>query len=179
MDRAPADVRLSKLLSLVLRHRPGVIGIQLDGAGWVDIDTLLAALRRYGRPLNRADLDQIVAGTDKRRFEVRDGRIRAAQGHSVPIDLKLTPSAPPDVLFHGTVAQFLPAIRTEGLVSGGRQHVHLSPDERTATVVGRRRGEPVVLRIDAAGMHAAGHDFFLAANGVWLTEHVPPQWIVE
>jgi putative RNA 2'-phosphotransferase len=179
MHRAPVEVSRSKLLALVLRHRPAVIGIELDSAGWVEIDTLLAALRRHGRPLTRTDLDRIVAGTDKRRFEVEEGRIRAAQGHSVSIDLQLEPSAPPSVLFHGTVSRFLPVIRAQGLLRRGRRHVHLSPDERTATVVGRRRGAPVVLRIDAAGMHAAGHEFFLAANGVWLTDHVPPQWIVE
>jgi putative RNA 2'-phosphotransferase len=84
---------------------------------------------------------------------------------------------PPDVLYHGTVARFLTGIRTQGLVRGRRHHVHLSPDHASAVAVGRRRGEPVVLRIDAAGMHVAGHAFYRAANGVWLTEHVPPQWI--
>jgi putative RNA 2'-phosphotransferase len=174
-----SDVGHSRLLSLVLRHRPGVLGIELDGAGWVEIETLLQALREYGRPLTSADLDRIVAGTDKRRFEVDSGRIRAAQGHSVPVDLQLDPIEPPAVLFHGTIARFLPAIRVHGLTRGRRQHVHLSPDEQTAVAVGRRRGEPVVLRIDAAGMHAAGHEFFRADNGVWLTGHVPLQWIVE
>jgi len=94
MDRVLADVRVSKLLSLVLRHRPGVIGIELDGAGWVDIDSLLVALQRYGRPITRADLDLIIGGANKRRFAVHDGRIRAAQGHSVSVDLRLDPARP-------------------------------------------------------------------------------------
>jgi putative RNA 2'-phosphotransferase len=170
-------VAASRRLALVLRHRPGLIGVMLDPAGWVEVDTLLAALARYGRPLSRTDLDRIVAGTDKRRYEVHGGRIRAAQGHSVPIDLELPPAVPPAVLYHGTVARFLPGIRRDGLRPGRRRHVHLSPDEHTATVVGRRRGSPVVLRVDAAGLHAAGHTFYRAANGVWLTDRVPPQWI--
>jgi putative RNA 2'-phosphotransferase len=76
------------------------------------------------------------------------------------------------------VAANLPGIRKLGLVRGRRHHVHLSPDHDTAVAVGWRRGVPVVLRIDAAGMHAAGHVFYRAANGVWLTDHVPPQYVV-
>ena len=141
------------------------------------MDTLLAALHARGRPLDRATLERIVAGTDKQRYELRAGRIRAAQGHSVPVELGLEPVSPPAVLFHGTVARNLPGIRATGLRPGQRHQVHLSPDEATARSVGGRRGEPVVLRVDAAGMHAAGFLFYRAANGVWLTDRVPPDWI--
>jgi putative RNA 2'-phosphotransferase len=171
------DVTTSKLLSLVLRHRPERIGLVLDAAGWVDIATLLAALTRHGHPLNREELDRVVAGSDKLRFEVDGARIRAAQGHSVAVDLQLAPSMPPAYLFHGTVSRFLDRIRSQGLHRGKRHHVHLSADAHTAAAVGRRRGVPVVLRIDAGGMHTAGHVFYIAANGVWLTDYVPPQWI--
>jgi putative RNA 2'-phosphotransferase len=167
----------SRYLSYVLRHRPDAIGIQLDGAGWVDIDILLAALARHGRPLAREELDRVMAGTDKRRFQTRDGRIRAAQGHTVPVDLGLLPVVPPAVLYHGTVARFLGRIQTEGLRAGRRSHVHLSADPRTAAAVGGRRGRPVILLVDAAGMHRHGHHFYRAANGVWLTDRVPPDWI--
>jgi putative RNA 2'-phosphotransferase len=170
-------VRVSKLLAAVLRHRPGSIGIALDDGGWVDIDTLLRALDAHGHAIDRADLDRVVAGTDKQRFQVEAGRIRAAQGHSVAVDLGLAPVPPPAVLFHGTVARFLPGIRARGLMPGGRRQVHLSADEPTARGVGARRGEPVVLRVDAGGMHARGHLFYRAANGVWLTDRVPPEWI--
>jgi len=175
----PDLTRTSKHLSYVLRHRPESIGVVLDGAGWVDIDVLMTALREHGRTVTRAELDRIVAGTDKRRFEVSGGRIRAAQGHSVDVDLELTPVRPPTVLYHGTVARFVAAIRTNGLRPGKRRHVHLSADTATAATVGARRGEPVILSIDAAGMHSDGHEFYLAANGVWLTDHVPPRWITE
>jgi putative RNA 2'-phosphotransferase len=171
------DVAVSRQLSYVLRHHPESIGIALDPAGWVDITVLLAALAAHGRPLHRPALDRIVAGNDKQRFEVRDERIRAAQGHSVDVALGLDPVVPPAVLFHGTVARNLAGIRADGLRPGRRQYVHLSPDERTATAVGARRGEPVILRVDAGAMHAAGLVFYRAANGVWLTDHVPPQWI--
>jgi putative RNA 2'-phosphotransferase len=175
---ATDDVTTSKLLSFVLRHRPSLLGVALDPSGWVDIEVLLDALERFGRPLARTELDRIVAGTDKQRFEVDGARIRAAQGHSIEVDLRLAPVPPPPELFHGTVARFLPAIRAQGLLRGRRQYVHLSIDEQTAATVARRRGVPVLLRIDAAGMHAAGHLFYRAANGVWLTDHVPPQWIL-
>jgi putative RNA 2'-phosphotransferase len=170
-------IRVSRLLSYVLRHNPSAIGIRLDAAGWVDVDELLAALAAHGRPISVETLHAVVAGTDKKRLELRDGRVRAAQGHSVPVDLGLDPSTPPDLLYHGTVARFLPGIRAHGLRPVLRLHVHLSVDEPTAAVVGARRGTPVILRIDAGGMHAAGYTFFRAANGVWLTATVPPQWI--
>jgi putative RNA 2'-phosphotransferase len=171
-------VTTSKLLSSVLRHRPSLLGITLDPSGWVDIELLLDAIERHGRPLARTDLDRIVAGTDKQRFEVDGARIRAAQGHSIDVDLRLAPVPPPPELFHGTVARNLAAIRAQGLLRGRRRHVHLSIDEQTATTVARRRGLPVLLRIDAAGMHAVGYLFYRAANGVWLTDRVPPPWIL-
>lgn len=170
-------VAVSRLLSYVLRHHPEAIGIRLDEGGWVDIDTLLAALARHGRPIGRELLEQVVAGTDKQRLEVSGGRIRAAQGHSVPVDLGLRPAPPPPVLYHGTVARLLDSIRTHGLTPGHRNHVHLSADPDAAAAVGARRGRAVVLRVDAAGMHRAGYRFYRAANGVWLTDHVPPRWI--
>jgi len=163
----------------VLRHHPERIGLALDPAGWIEVDALLAALAAHGRPLRRSELDRMVSTSDKQRFEVHGGRIRAAQGHSIPIDLGLPAMTPPPVLYHGTVDRFLASIRSHGLEPGSRQFVHLSTDEETAAGVGARRGRPVVLRIDAAGLHATGAPFYRAANGVWLTKHVPPQWIRE
>jgi putative RNA 2'-phosphotransferase len=169
----------SKLLAYVLRHHPEEFGVELDGAGWVAADDLLAALAARGRPISAARLRALVDAPGKRRFELVAGRVRAAQGHSVDVDLGLAPTAPPDVLYHGTVARFLPAIRREGLLRGRRRHVHLSVDVTTATEVGARRGDPVVLRVAAGPMHAAGHTFYLAANGVWLTATVPPAYLTE
>jgi putative RNA 2'-phosphotransferase len=167
----------SRFLAYVLRHDPGAIGIELDEGGWVGVDDLLSAVARHGRPLDAARLDRLVAGTGKRRFESAGGRIRAAQGHSIDVDLRLAPAVPPAVLHHGTVARFLPRIRRDGLLPRGRNHVHLSADAGTAAEVGARRGEPVVLRVDAAAMHADGHVFHVAANGVWLTARVPASYL--
>jgi putative RNA 2'-phosphotransferase len=174
-----AITRLSKFLSFVLRHEPQAIGLVLDGNGWARIDELLEKSRAHGQPLTRELLDTIVATSPKRRFAVSaDGqRIRASQGHSVEVDLGYAPATPPALLFHGTVAAALPAIRSEGLRKMQRHHVHLSGDEATARTVGARRGQPVVLRIAAGAMHAAGYVFYRSANGVWLTEQVPPQFI--
>jgi putative RNA 2'-phosphotransferase len=169
----------SKFLSFVLRHEPGAIGIALDGQGWVEIDHLVAQCQAHGKPLSRELLETIVATSPKQRFAIsEDGRrIRASQGHSVEVELGYEPAAPPAQLFHGTVASSLASIRATGLEQRERHHVHLSPDEATARTVGMRRGTPVVLRIAAARMHGAGHVFFLSANGVWLTEQVPPGYI--
>jgi putative RNA 2'-phosphotransferase len=167
----------SRFLTYVLRHHPEAVGLRLNPAGWVDIEDLLTALAAHGRALTRAELDHVVATSDKRRFEVHNGQIRAAQGHSVAVDLDLPALTPPAVLYHGTVARFLDSIHRQGLVRGRRQYVHLSPDIPTARTVGARRGTPVILAVDAAGAHAAGLVFHRAANGVWLTPHVPPGFL--
>ncbi|QSI49079.1 RNA 2'-phosphotransferase [Thermobispora bispora] len=170
-------VRISKYLAKHLRHRPERIGIELDAHGWVEIDALLAATAAHGFPISRDELEEVVARNDKRRFMIDGDRIRANQGHTVPVDLDLPVVEPPPLLYHGTVARNLPAIRMEGLRRMARHHVHLSPDRETARAVGARRGEPVVLVVEAGAMHAAGHEFRVSANGVWLVHHVPPQFI--
>ncbi|MGW5265164.1 RNA 2'-phosphotransferase [Microbispora sp. NPDC004025] len=170
-------VRVSKYLAKHLRHQPEAIGIELDAHGWVDVDTLLTAAASHGFPISRAELEQAVAGNDKRRYVIDGGRIRASQGHSVRVDLGLPVVEPPPLLYHGTVARSVEAIRAEGLRPMARHHVHLSPDRETATRVGARRGKPVVLVVDAAAMRTAGHEFRVSANGVWLVDHVPPDFI--
>lgn len=169
----------SKFLSFVLRHSPETLGISLDVEGWVAIADLLSAIDRTERTIDHDLLLRIVHENDKQRFSISgDGlRIRANQGHSVAVDLGLAAQAPPIRLYHGTVSKFLGGIRADGLCAQGRHHVHLSADEATARMVARRRGDPVILRIDAETMSARGHDFFLSANGVWLTAHVPVEYI--
>lgn len=175
------SVRTSKFLSLVLRHEPARIGITLDDAGWTDVAALLAACAAHGVPLTRDELAEIVASSDKQRFALSaDGtRIRANQGHSVQVELGLTPVEPPTSLYHGTVDAALSSIREHGLVKGARHHVHLSADVETATKVGTRRGKPVILIVQAEAMAAAGHTFYRSDNGVWLVDHVPPEFILE
>ncbi|HEY1123189.1 MAG TPA: RNA 2'-phosphotransferase [Haloferula sp.] len=171
--------RISKFLSLVLRHEPGKIGIALDENGWTDTQELLRAAARHQVRFDQAKLLEIVHTCDKQRFALsEDGtRIRANQGHSVTVDLALAPKQPPESLYHGTVEKFLSSIRSTGLQKGERHHVHLSPDLKTATKVGERRGKPVILTIRAAAMANAGHPFFISDNGVWLTDAVPPEFI--
>jgi putative RNA 2'-phosphotransferase len=169
--------RASRWLAWALRHAPGEAGIDLDGNGWADVDRVVAAMRAAGIRLDRAGLDALVAADAKGRYTIAGDRIRANQGHSVPVDLGLEPVDPPATLWHGTVERSLPAILAGGLAPMGRHHVHLSPDPATARTVGARRGRPVVLLVDAAGMAAAGHRFWRSANGVWLVERVPPEFL--
>ncbi|MBN8214811.1 MAG: RNA 2'-phosphotransferase [Xanthomonadales bacterium] len=171
-------VSTSKFLSLVLRHRPEVIGLSLDEAGWADIDTLIR-LSQAHKPLTRALIEQVVEENSKQRFAISDDgrRIRANQGHSIEIELGLQPLAPPRLLYHGTATRFVEAIRREGLAKRSRQHVHLSADADTATAVGARHGQPAVLIVRAGEMAAAGHALFRSENGVWLTDAVPVEFI--
>lgn len=173
-DRA---VRISKFLALVLRHDPGAVGISLDEGGWADVDELIAACARAGCAFSRAELDQVVAANSKQRFAFsEDGRrIRASQGHSVDVDLGLAAAEPPPVLYHGTGSRTVGQILHEGLKPMSRQDVHLSADAETARRVGARHGRPAVLEVDAAALAGLGHVFRVSANGVWLTDRVPPE----
>jgi putative RNA 2'-phosphotransferase len=179
MDRV--DVKRSKRLAAVLRHHPESVGIELDRHGWVNVDRLLRALAAHGSPMSRQDLDRVVGSNDKQRFEWdRDAdRIRARQGHSIDVDLSLVPATPPDVLYHGTPTGNLESILAAGLERRGRHHVHLSADAATAHRVGGRRGAHVVLEVDAAAMARDGFVFYRSSNGVWLTDSVPPEYVVQ
>lgn len=168
--------RASKFLTLVLRHDPGRIGLSLGPGGWVATADLLKALSRHGMATTAEDLRTIVSIDDKRRFTLSDDgrRIRAAQGHSVAVDLGLQPLEPPEILFHGTATGTLDTIFREGLKPVSRTHVHLSVDVPTATRVGARHGRPIVLEVAAGSLHRSGSVFLCADNGVWLTDAVPP-----
>ena len=167
-------IKASKFLSLVLRHKPEKIGIQLDPHGWAKVSEILMNMN-----LTMEDLEHIVDTDSKQRYSFNDDKtlIRANQGHSIPIDLELKAIEPPETLYHGTVGKFLDSIRREGLRRQNRQYVHLSKDVETALAVGRRRGSPVVLRIASGRMYKDGFVFFLSENGVWLTDEVPSSYI--
>ncbi|MDJ1136150.1 RNA 2'-phosphotransferase [Streptomyces iconiensis] len=171
--------RISKYLARHLRHDPARIGLSLDAQGWADTGELLAAAAAHNFRFTREELEEVVARNDKKRYAFsEDGlRIRANQGHTVPVELDLPPLAPPAVLFHGTVARTLGAIRTEGLLPMARHAVHLSQDRETATRVGARRGRAVVLTVASGFMHTEGHVFRRSENGVWLAEAVPPRYL--
>jgi putative RNA 2'-phosphotransferase len=170
-------VKVSKYLARHLRHDPGRLGITLDRQGWVEIEELLRACARHAFRLTRDELMEVVARNDKQRFAIEGSRIRANQGHSVPVDLGLEPVAPPAVLFHGTASRNLDSIMASGLERRKRHHVHLHPDPGVAARVGGRHGRAVVLEVAAREMASDGHEFFRSSNGVWLTDVVPPRYL--
>ncbi len=172
-------ISTSKYLSLILRHDPQLIGLHLDEHGWASVEELLTKASAAGKDITPGLLFEVVKRNDKKRFAISDDglRIRANQGHSLAVKLGLDPCEPPLVLYHGTAAKNLVAIRQQGLLPGSRQHVHLSADTETARRVGSRHGQPVVLIIDAATMHKHDFAFFLSENHVWLTKCVPATYI--
>lgn len=170
-------IRMSKFLSLVLRHKPETIGITLGDGGWVEIDKLLAACKAHGRSIPRHVFDEIVATNEKKRFTVEGNKVRAAQGHSVDVDLGYEAKEPPELLYHGTVQPALAGIKQKGLIPGARQQVHLSKDTETATTVAQRRGTPVIITIRAKEAHDKGIKFYLADNGVWLADAIPYEYL--
>jgi putative RNA 2'-phosphotransferase len=172
-------ITVSKYLSKHLRHAPEALGLVLEPGGWVPVDTLLAASAGHGFPITRAELDHVVATSDKKRFafDPSGTKIRANQGHSTDVELQFTPTTPPSVLYHGTAEQNRGAIESGGLLKMRRHHVHLSADIETAVKVGSRHGRPLVFIVDAGRMVDDGLVFFVSENGVWLTDHVPAQYL--
>jgi len=173
------DTDVSKFMSLVLRHAPEEAGLVLDEAGWADLRALCSAIEtRFG--VSETDVRRIIDENEKKRFVLLGERVRAAQGHSVFVDIGLQASRPPPQLFHGTKASNRSAIMAEGLSKGRRHHVHLSIDRETAEqVAARRTGESLIFEVDACAMQAAGAEFFLSENGVWLTDAVPPKFLTS
>lgn len=171
--------KISKFLSLVLRHKPEVIGISLDQNGWVGVDVLLEAMNKNGKQVDRPLLEEVVATNNKKRFAFNEdkSKIRASQGHSVDIELGLKEIQPPDKLFHGTAKKNVDSIFKIGLEKRGRNHVHLSSDDITAIKVGGRHGKPVVLVVMSGEMHRDGMKFYRSENGVYLTDSVDPRYI--
>lgn len=173
------NTQISKFLSLVLRHKPEEIGLELDGNGWADVDVLIQRCNQHDVSLTVDVLKHIVDTNLKKRFAFNEDytKIRASQGHSVDVDLALKTVNPPAVLYHGTAERFASSILEMGLTKQERQHVHLSSDAETALNVGRRHGKPLVFEVSALQMVADGHEFFLSDNGVWLTDHVPVKYL--
>lgn len=166
-------------MSLILRHKPETIDAKLDTKGWLEIEILIAGIKRKGHQMNRDILEEIVRDNDKKRFILNKAgdKIRANQGHSIEVELDLTPIEPPEFLYHGTVQKFIDSIQEKGLMKMDRQHVHLSADRETAINVGGRRGKPIILKVRAGEMHRNDIPYYQSANGVWLTDTVKPEFI--
>ena len=173
-----SDKNTSKYISLILRHKPEVIGISLDEHGWAVVDDLIAGVSKT-HPLDMETLERIVAEDEKQRYSFNEDKtfIRANQGHSIPVDVELPEVTPPTVLYHGTGLKYKESIDKQGLIPKSRLYVHLSGDVDTARKVGQRHGKPVIYTVDAAAMHADGYTFYRSVNGVWLTKEVPVRYL--
>ena len=171
--------RISKILSLILRHRPEVVGITLDEGGWAKVDDLIQKVNAKGEKLTLEQLEFIVDNNDKKRFTFNDDKslIRASQGHSIEVDLGLQQKVPPNPLYHGTAVKNVESIEKHGLLKKNRNHVHLSDNTGLAIQVGQRHGKPIVFEIDTFTMINDGYSFFFSKNSVWLTEEVPVKYL--
>lgn len=168
----------SKYISLILRHKPDVIGITLDEHGWANVDELIAGVSKT-HPINMDILEQIVAEDEKQRYSFNEDKtlIRANQGHSIPVDVELEEKEPPEILFHGTGEKYVDSINKSGLIPKSRLYVHLSSNEEIAYKVGTRHGKPVIYKVKSKEMYQDGYKFFCSVNGVWLTKAVPVRYI--
>ena len=168
----------SKYMSLILRHKPEVIGITLDEHGWANVDELIDGISRT-HEFNMDILEEIVRTDEKQRYSFNEDKtlIRANQGHSIPVDVELDEVTPPEELWHGTATRFEASIDTQGLIPKSRLYVHLSKDRETAVKVGKRHGKPVLYIVKAGEMSRDGYKFYLSKNGVWLTKEVPVRYL--
>ncbi len=173
------EIKISKFLSLVLRHQPELIGIQLDQNGWADVALLIEKVNAHGIQLDQIILNHIVATNPKKRFAFNDAqdKIRASQGHSIEIELGYTNQQPPEILYHGTGEKSVASILQTGLQKRNRQHVHLSADITTAIKVGQRHGKPKIFKVLAQQMFNDNYMFYISDNGVWLTDNVPVTYL--
>ncbi len=169
----------SRFISLILRHKPETIGIELDEHGWANVEELIAGIAKQ-QEFSIEMLEEIVDTDNKQRYSFNEDKtlIRANQGHSIPVDVELTETTPPDVLYHGTGEKYVDSISNKGLIPKSRLYVHLSKDIETAISVGKRHGKPVVYKVDALQMNKNGYKFYLSANGVWLTKEVPVNYLM-
>lgn len=169
------DMRISKFMSLILRHKPEEIGAVLDEYGYINTLDLLKGLNNRGNKVSLDDILRIVEEDEKKRYSFNEDKtkIKANQGHSIEVNLELKSIKPPKALYHGTATRFSESICREGIKKQGRQYVHLSADIDTASKVGKRHGELVIFKINSEVMHKDGHKFFLSENKVWLTDYVP------
>lgn len=171
--------RVSIFISLVLRHKPDAAGIKLDEHGWANVDELISGINETGRVITMEMLEEIVATDSKQRYSFSDDKtlIRANQGHSVPVDVELKEQEPPEFLYHGTTDKFLESISENGIKHMSRLYVHLSSNIETAIKVGKRHGNPIVLKVRSGDMAKDGIKFYLSENGVWLTKYVDSKYV--
>ena len=170
--------KTSRFISMILRHKPGVIGITLDEHGWANVSELVEGENKV-HPLDMETLEEIVRTNEKQRFSFNEDKtkIRANQGHTIPVDVELEEKDPPEVLYHGTGEKYVESIDSTGLEPRQRLYVHLSTDKEMAAKVGQRHGKPVVYRVNSGQMAKNGYVFYLSVNGVWLTKAVPVQYL--
>ena len=170
---------LSRYMSLILRHKPEVIGITLDEHGWASVNDLICGIEKNNPGFNMDILEQIVRIDSKQRYSFNDDKslIRANQGHSVNVDVELKEKEPPEYLYHGTGEKYVKSINQDGLIPKSRLYVHLSKDIKTAENVGKRHGKEIIYRINSGRMYRNGYKFYLSENGIWLTKEAPVKYL--
>lgn len=170
---------ISKYMSLILRHKPDVIGIELDEHGWANVNDLISGIEKDNHGFNFELLEEIVRSDSKQRYSFNDDKsfIRANQGHSINVDVELKEKEPPEYLYHGTGEKYVKSINQDGLIPKSRLYVHLSKDIKTAENVGKRHGKEIIYRINSGRMYRNGYKFYLSENGIWLTKEAPVKYL--
>jgi putative RNA 2'-phosphotransferase len=176
-DKKKRD-RLSKFMSYILRHNALDYGLTLDSDGFVSLEELVNAIQQENQweDVSQEIIEQVVHECEKQRYEIIDTNIRARYGHSKS-HVSYIPTVPPNSLYHGTNTKAISAIMHSGLKPMNRQYVHLSETTKFATIAGKRRGDLILVLVDAKSAHESGINFYPAGGEVWLSDEIPPQFI--
>ena len=171
---------ISKFISLILRHKPEIIGLTLDEHGWANVNELIEGISKQ-YDFNMQMLEEIVRTDEKQRYSFNENKtlIRANQGHSISVDVELEKVEPPEFLWHGTGEKYVSSIDKQGLISKSRLYVHLSSEKETAIKVGKRHGKPILYKIKSQEMYQNCFVFYYSKNGVWLTKEVPVKFLIK
>ncbi|AEO93539.1 RNA 2'-phosphotransferase [Bacillus phage G] len=171
------EEKLSKFMSLLLRHKPKKFGLNLDEKGGCTINELVTVINSQDNwdGVTVENIKQVVVNCPKQRYKIEGVKIKANYGHS-SVKIPRVASVPPKVLYHGTNTKVVSKILVEGIKSMERD-VHMSEGKEFATLAGKRRGELVILKVDSETAHKDGIKFFFAENEVWLSEYIPPKYL--
>jgi len=169
--------RISRFLTFLLRHQPREYPMVFDRRGFVDWRDLVEVVQERFEDVTEDEIRAVVTDSEKKRFELKDDKVRATYGHSFPVDLESEAAEPPEKLYYGAARDLAQSMIRNGLKPRDRKYVHLSVSVEDAESVARRHDPvPAVIVVSARDAHAEGVRFY-RAGPLFLAENIPAQFL--
>lgn len=148
-----------------------------DKRGFVEWPDVVELVQERFYDVTEEQIEAVVSGSEKERFQLVDGKVRATYGHSFPVDLGGEAAQPPAQLFHGSARDLAHSMLRSGLKPRDRQYVHLSLTAEEAESVARRHDPaPAIIIVDAQAAHDEGIVFY-KSGPLFLVENVPAKFL--